>query len=410
MRPEGIEPSTCRLEGGCSIQLSYGRLWGIILQFHSCWLSSMLDIQHMFQPHHARLFLAISILVSFCYLSIHPPIQAISALRDLLLAQAQQNQSRDLKTIFSQSTQDQAPFSDQFVRVVATGDVSLGRAVNVQTIRSKDPRWPFLHVAQVLKESDITFINLEGPLPKNCPPLNDGMKLCGNQLHIQGLQYAGIDVVNVANNHIGDFGQQGIVETETLLRDNGITPTGQQRVVYKESKQTTFAFLGYNAIQPKPEGISWAIPEQITPDIQEAKKVADVVIVTFHWGIEYQEQPTEQQISLGHLAIDSGADVVIGNHPHWIQPMELYKGKPIFYALGNFIFDQEWSQKTKEGMLAKLWFSGSELKHIQLLPVFIERFGQATLIENEEDKNALLQRMYNASLVLEKRIQQRGEY
>src|SRR5690606_2312827 len=136
---------------------------------------------------------------------------------------------------------------------------------------------------------------------------------------------------------------------------------------------TNIAFLGYDDIEVQ-QGVSKADPDIIRKEIQEARNMADIVIVQFHWGVEYVSQPSERQRKLGMLAIDSGADLVIGNHPHWIQPIEIYKDKLITYAHGNFIFDQMWSEKTKEGVIGKYYFYNNKLVDAEYMPIKIHDY------------------------------------
>lgn len=106
--------------------------------------------------------------------------------------------------------------------------------------------------------------------------------------------------------------------------------------------------------------------------------------------MEYTDQPTQRQKELAHLAIDTGADLVIGNHPHWIQPVEIYKNKLIVYAHGNFVFDQMWSAKTREGIIGRYTFYGDRLIDAEFLPVQINDFGQPRFLTGET-KSVLLE-------------------
>ncbi len=109
-----------------------------------------------------------------------------------------------------------------------------------------------------------------------------------------------------------------------------------------------------------------------------AKSQADLVFASFHWGNEYSRHSKRQEV-LAHLAIDSGADVVVGHHPHWIQEVEEYRGKPIYYSLGNLVFDQMWSDPTRKGLILKLTFSGSKLQSRELIPIKIFNYGQPVI-------------------------------
>jgi poly-gamma-glutamate capsule biosynthesis protein CapA/YwtB (metallophosphatase superfamily) len=283
-----------------------------------------------------------------------------------------------LEQIFRNRTQTQVMLaSDRTVTLIATGDVIPSRSVNYQAVTRNDFTWAFRETADLVKDADITFINLETPLLKDCPLTQEGMIFCGSERHIEGIKLIGTDVASLANNHAGNWGESGVEETKKLLIGNGISVTGVDGPVYKQVRGVRFAFLGYSDIDTPLPYLSWAKEERIQKEIREARKQADVVIVTYHWGAEYRDQPDERQRYLGHLTIDAGADLVIGNHPHWIQPVEIYKGKLITYAHGNYVFDQEWSVKTKQGVIGKYTFDGNQLVDVQYFPVAIRNYGQS---------------------------------
>lgn len=305
----------------------------------------------------------------------------------------------EIDTIFAGEhlVTSQIPAAEK-ITIIATGDVIPARSVNFQTLQHGDFHWPFKNVYELTKDADITFINLETPLLHNCPVTNEGMSFCGDARHVQGLLFAGVDIASLANNHAGNHGKAGVDETIEILKKNGIDVTGIEGPLYKKIKGIRFAFLGYNDIE-KNNLVSTAEEVKIKREIAESKKNADVVIVTYHWGAEYQDQPDERQKELGRMTIDAGADLVIGNHPHWIQPIEIYKGKLITYAHGNFIFDQEWSQKTKEGVLGRYTFNGKDLVDIKYLPLEIRNFGQPIFLEGEK-KQKILEEMKDQSFIL----------
>lgn len=309
-----------------------------------------------------------------------------------------------LDQIFSQDHTFTATLPNGRKRVlIATGDVIPARVVNIQAIKFKNFNWSYEKVANVLRNSDITFINLETPLIKNCPLVNDGFKFCGSDKNVEGLVFSGIDVASLANNHAGNYGLEAITYTANLLKSSDILVTGQNGPVYKDVRGLVFAFLGYNDIGYKQQGISWADEAKIQTEIAEARKKSDVVIVTFHWGIEYQSQPSERQKFLGHLAIDSGTDLVIGNHPHWVQPIEIYKDKLITYAHGNFVFDQEWSLKTKQGVVGRYTFFDNQLVDVEFLPIQIMNYGQPHFIDNLTEKQKIIGEMFDESSKLTSR-------
>ena len=133
-------------------------------------------------------------------------------------------------------------------------------------------------------------------------------------------------------------------------------------------------------------------------DIAAARKAgADVVIVFPHWGVEYRAKPTSVQRNLAHAAIDAGADLVIGNHPHWVQGMEVYKGKPIWYALGNFVFDQSWSNYTMEGITVELTFAGTDLRQVRMRPHLILDKAQPNFLDPAGSGKFVMDQLWGAS-------------
>lgn len=283
-----------------------------------------------------------------------------------------------------------ATLSAQRMRtVIATGDVIPSRSVNYQATRFNNFTWAFEKIADTVKNADITFINLETPLLDDCPVTQEGMIFCGSSRHIEGLVLSGVDVASLGNNHAGNHGVAGVEETVDHLVQKGIKVTGIDGPEYIEVRGVRFAFLGYNDITAPQPGVSNTDEEKIKGDIQEARQHADVVIVTYHWGVEYRSQPDDRQKYLGHFTIDSGADLVIGNHPHWIQPIEIYKGKLITSAHGNFVFDQMWSEKTKEGVIGRYTFYDNQLIDVEYIPLKIKDYGQPYFLEGLEKQRIL---------------------
>lgn len=263
--------------------------------------------------------------------------------------------------------------------LIFAGDVMLGRSVNTRMIKYADTSWPFQKIAPFLSAADLTLVNLESPFHSNCPPTDQGMIFCANPFSVAGLQTAGIDVVNLANNHINNQGQEGIDETNRLLSEASIATIGQNKPHLVVIKNTRLAFLGFTDINAGSPNIATATPENIRSQISKAKTVSDLVITTFHWGLEYGPR-TSRQVELAHLAIDSGSDAVIGHHPHWVQEVEQYQGKPIYYSLGNLVFDQMWSEQTRKGLIIKLTYSGQKLLRQERFPIKIFDYGSPAVV------------------------------
>lgn len=282
------------------------------------------------------------------------------------------------------------------VTLIFTGDVIPARSVNSIMTEKNDFTYPFLKTHEFLKTADLTIINLESPLTSNCPVINTGMVFCGNQRFIEGLLLAGVDIASLSNNHAGNYGKEGVDETVLVLKQNAIEPVGIDSGVYKEVNGVRFAFLGYNGVSPFLDYINTIDKEKVKKDIKTAKQNADVIIVLYHWGAEYSPFPIlasgiapDDPTDIAHFTIDNGADLVVGNHPHWVQGYEEYKGKMIFYALGNFIFDQMWSYETQIGVVLKTTFKGKNLESFELFPIKIENYSQPYFLEGEDKENIL---------------------
>ncbi len=279
--------------------------------------------------------------------------------------------------------------ADRIRTVIVTGDVIPARSVNFLSVSRNDFLWPFAKTYTTLGNADITFINLETPLFQKCPLTNEGMIFCGSDKHVQGLIAAGVDVASLANNHIGNYGTDGINETVKTLMGGNITSVGLGNLYVRDIRGVRFGFLGFNDIGVPALPIAVADPVTIVRQIRDAKNQSDIIIVAFHWGEEYTRMPTVRQRELAHAAINAGADVVIGNHPHWIQPPELYQDKFIMYAHGNFIFDQMWSYETRVGLIGTYSFFDTSLIDVSFDPVLIENYGQPGILKGMERQKIL---------------------
>jgi poly-gamma-glutamate synthesis protein (capsule biosynthesis protein) len=165
----------------------------------------------------------------------------------------------------------------------------------------------------------------------------------------------------------------------------------------------SYALLGYNGISDSYDGAGpdWAgtcpmVDWMVVEDIQRELSRGHIVIPFFHWGVEYVADPTEQQRYFAQIAIDNGAAMVMGSHPHWVQAVETYQGKSIIYSLGNFVFDQSWSRETMEGMFADIWMQGEKVLEIDLVPVLIEDDHRPRLMDPWEAQ-PVLDRVWGAS-------------
>lgn len=285
---------------------------------------------------------------------------------------------------------------DRIRTIIVTGDIIPARSVNSQVIRRHDFLWPYRNTADLLKSGDLTIINLESPLLENCPETNEGMVFCGDKRNIEGLIYAGVDVTTLENNHIGNHGLKGVEDTINFLSQNNIKSVTAHNPLFVPLKGKTIAVLAFNDLFNIQSDEMSDTEQSISQIIKEAKMKADIAIAAFHWGAEYTALPSQRVKNLAHLAIESGADLVIGNHPHWIQPVEIYKQKIITYAHGNFVFDQMWSEETKKGVVGKYTFLDNQIIDAEFIPVYITNYGQPSLADIQMSNNILQQMKVNS--------------
>jgi poly-gamma-glutamate capsule biosynthesis protein CapA/YwtB (metallophosphatase superfamily) len=319
------------------------------------------------------------------------PMQIHASQRDLA-ALAQLFAYQNAQTVFATRHPDD-------ILILATGDVLLARSVNARMVETEDFTFPFAETASLLAEADITWVNLETPLISDCPVRYVGLVFCGDPRAVEGLLFAGVDIVNLANNHTENYGERGVIETVQVLDDAGFAISGLFEPVIVEIKGKTVGFLGFNDATPV-YWISNARPREVEAAIESARAQVDYLIVSFHWGVEYRLAQNNRQRNLAKLAIESGADVVIGHHPHWVQGVEYYRGKPILYSLGNFIFDQGRGGWFNDGIVALLNIRADDTLQIHLFPVIIEDKSTPRLAARAEAEK-ILERIAAVSAVLE---------
>jgi poly-gamma-glutamate synthesis protein (capsule biosynthesis protein) len=291
----------------------------------------------------------------------------------------------------------------QLRTLVATGDVIPARSVNSVVTRRGDFLYPFRPTVDVLHSGDLLVVNLEAPLLARCPVTDSGMTFCGDARHVEGLRYAGVSVAGLANNHLGNYGRAGIDETARRLADAGIAPSGLGQVALREVRGLTFAFLAFNGVGAPFDRADMA--RQITA----ARARADVVVAQFHWGQEYTSLPApapgvapDDPRVIARLAVEAGANLVLGNHPHWVQGVEVIGQGFVAYAHGNFVFDQMWSPETREGVIGRYTFHGTRLAAAEYRPIMIEHYAQPRLA-NPAEAARILGRMEAASRQLAQR-------
>ncbi|WP_338754620.1 CapA family protein [Bacillus sp. FJAT-52991] len=189
-------------------------------------------------------------------------------------------------------------------------------------------------LGDVFKQDDLSTVNLEGPLTNATEKAVKKFRFKGDPSYVEILQLAGIESVNLANNHTFDYLQKGYDDTIATLKKNKIGYFGYENTYVTTVKGVKIGVLGYEGWDDTEETRA-----KVKAGIEEVKNQgAEIVLVHFHWGVERQYVPTSSQQTLAHFAIDNGADLILGHHPHVVQGIEEYKGKFIVYSLGNFMF------------------------------------------------------------------------
>lgn len=269
------------------------------------------------------------------------------------------------------------------VRMLIVGDIMMDRNVAKRMKDAKDPSYPFRKLPERWFESyDYAVANLEGPVTDKRRPPEKSIDFLFDPTVIPVLKEQGIDAFSQANNHALDQGTAGYIDSVARLREAGFLIFGHQVRDDEVALATTtikgrrFAFLGFNTTDNPLDRIS---AQRV---IALARAEADEVIALVHWGQEYRHVPDPSTVELAHWLIDQDVDVVIGGHPHWVQGIERYKGRPIVYSLGNFIFDQDFSEKTTQGLAVELTFNDKgivlvpiPLKILKSQPMLTDRFG-----------------------------------
>jgi poly-gamma-glutamate capsule biosynthesis protein CapA/YwtB (metallophosphatase superfamily) len=238
------------------------------------------------------------------------------------------------------------------LRLASVGDINLGDAPGA-AIAANGPRYPWTSVGGALRRADIAFGNLECAVSERGEPFPKQFTFRGTPAALVGLRRnSGIDVLNLANNHVGDFGREATVDTVRAVERLGMRAVGAGPDLRRalapqvvERLGLRVAFVGFSSIAPlefaagdDSPGTAWASPESIAEAVRAARRRADVVVATFHWGIEKATFETAEQRVLAQTAAAAGAQLVIGAHPHVLQPLRREGAALVAYSLGNFVF------------------------------------------------------------------------
>jgi len=290
------------------------------------------------------------------------------------------------------------------ITVAGAGDMIFDRQVKA-LIGAAGGEAPLARVASILKAADIAIANLESTLASSGKRNADkDVTFRGDPRGIESLKVAELDAVSLANNHVLDYGPEPLLDTIEALdqADIGHAGAGKDKTAAWtpatiERNGATTAYLAYSHIVPagfiaQDNRAGFASGRQdmdlVEDAIREAKKTNDYVIVSFHWGVEYTDNPTAEQVKNAHRAIDAGADMVLAHHPHVIQGVEFYRDGLIAYSLGDFVFDH-YSRKTGEAFILSASMGPDGITDVTAIPVYLDNYGRPEVVTGSEGRSIL---------------------
>jgi poly-gamma-glutamate synthesis protein (capsule biosynthesis protein) len=287
---------------------------------------------------------------------------------------------------------------------MAVGDIMLGEhppclGHGVDTIiRQKGECFPFESVSSTLCKADVTFGNLEAVLSDKgrSKTVFSTNVLRGRPSSVKGLINSGFNILSLANNHAMQHGDEALLDTIRLLSNNDIKCIGinekkccEEPVIF-EKEGLKVGFLAYCQTQQYNFDCQRTVLIELPvmkSDIEKLKNLVDIVVISLHWGDEYIDRPSPDQIKLGHKLIDLGANVILGHHPHVLQGIERYNSGIIAYSLGSFVFDL-WQQNIRESIILDLKIYPENIE-IDFIPIFINECWQPVILAGEKGNNIL---------------------
>src|SRR5215216_493627 len=268
-------------------------------------------------------------------------------------------------------------------------------------------------VRRYLTSADLTLANFENPVIRAAVWHPEATTFTGDLRLLPILDQAGIDGVTLGNNHILDAGVSGVRETIVHLDDAGIAHAGagmdlaeaREPMIFEvgDTKRGVLSYLGVPSYDwawatETSAGTAPIQKEVMTEDVERLRDEVDLVVVMPHWGKEYLATPESWQVDWAHAAVDAGADVVIGGHAHWPKGIEVYEGDPIFYGVGNFLFDQSWSEESSTGIFAEITLYEDRVIQIRPVPFILLDYAQPNFLTPQGGANRALRKVYSASL------------
>jgi len=310
------------------------------------------------------------------------------------------NNNAKSDSYFTQISKMSTPYPLATYKLIFVGDVMLGRTVMTTSIEAGDFSYPFLNVSERLNEADFTFANLENPIISECPIHTTGFKFCALPEMLDGLLLSGIDMVSLANNHSRNYGAQGVNETKKYLLEKGISYVDTNEPNIRKLDNLTVGLVAFDFTVNMPENDDFM-------EIYRSSQTVDFLIASIHWGVEYTKSPTTNQRKWAMQMVESGADLIIGHHPHWVQtyeclgaddwtsgeiaidqkstfqiPIHARPCVPVYYSLGNFVFDQMWSEETRKGSTLILTINEKgEIVNQEVSNTYMQNWAQPIWVE-----------------------------
>jgi poly-gamma-glutamate capsule biosynthesis protein CapA/YwtB (metallophosphatase superfamily) len=289
-----------------------------------------------------------------------------------------------------------APTEDPKGRLLihGTGDVNVDPSY-IPNLASEGWDYAWSGLNGLFTKDHLSVINLECAVSDLGEAVPKEFNFRGDPDSLPAMRQAGVEVANLGNNHAYDYGPDALVDTIRNLRRNDIAPVGAGRTQDEALEPALFELEGWTVAVVGLDQVVDPFPESIATDdkpgtaaghdtglmlksIRRAERRADLVIVTIHWGMELDTQPRAEQVALGHDFIHAGADVIFGHHAHRLQPMDTYKGRPIFWGLGNFVWPNFSAEGSTTAVAQVRVTPGGDLEG-KLLPAFIESAGHPVL-------------------------------
>lgn len=273
-----------------------------------------------------------------------------------------------------------APVRETEVTLSAAGDIRLSGPI-ADIARADGADAPSKAVKDLLA-ADIEFANLETPLTRRGTKTPKTWNFRSDPRDLRIARAAGLTVLNIANNHVWDYGKDGFLDTLKALEKRGWSYVGGGRDRAAAEEVRVFQFEGLRVgivgltsthpeaawAGPSKPGVAYSDFDRMGDIVGRAKARCDVLVVSFHGGTELAEDANDIQKAVAHAAIDAGADLFLGHHPHVLQPIELYKGKPILYSLGNFLFVSP-HEETRPEVIARATLAKDGVRRLELIPL-----------------------------------------